>query len=229
MEPPRYPLLIYYLYYAKTPPALVQRLGISPYQMADIFLGEPDPVWPNPSPPTDCANQPYHVYSITTEARSWAEWLQVFGSTMRNGTPLWRVYMSFRKPLLYTPAPLNFGGKIQLLGYELPSATVSPGQPIMVRPRWQQLSPMQVNYTMFIHLYPADKVQVLAQLDAPPIPDPYSQTSQWSIYSEPMVGGLEQLTIPPTLPPGKYRLAIGLYDYSTGTRLAAPDGTWYQA
>jgi 4-amino-4-deoxy-L-arabinose transferase-like glycosyltransferase len=47
----------------------------------------------------------------------------------------------------------NLGGKVKLLGYDLPKETFSPGDTISLRLYWQARSPMTEWYKVFVHLW----------------------------------------------------------------------------
>jgi hypothetical protein len=144
---------------------------------------------------------------------------------MLNGSPLWRVYTTEQRALPYVTAHFDFANQIRLLGYDLTSTTVTPGQAVGIRPYWQQLAHMPSNYSLFIHLYPADRIELLAQNDGFPSAVGIGwPTSQWNDYTEPVVGPYREITIPTNLPPGPYRLVLGLYDYVNGHRLIGAEG-----
>jgi hypothetical protein len=74
------------------------------------------------------------------------------------------------------------------------------------------------DYTMFAHLFdPADAGHIVAQKDGMPREGAYP-TSNWmagEVVSDTIRLSLDQV------PPGSYRLTLGLYDGRTGERLAA--------
>ena len=116
-----------------------------------------------------------------------------------------------------------FGGQIDLTGYDLSADTVSPGDTLNLRPYWRAPRRPDTNYSMFIHLYPADEDKMLAQHDgAPTVAE--RPTLTWDDPDELYIGADVNLAIPAETPPGKYRVVIGLYDYTTGARLTLPDG-----
>jgi hypothetical protein len=118
---------------------------------------------------------------------------------------------------------INFGDIVILDGYDLSATTFAPGDELHFRPYWgiQQTPP--VNYSMFVHLYPVDALDMKAQQDGALV-DRERQTQQWTDANEIYLGRETMLTIPADLPAGEYRLAIGVYDYITFQRLLLPDG-----
>jgi hypothetical protein len=76
---------------------------------------------------------------------------------------------------------------------------------------------------MFVHLYPADITELLAQYDGPPSV-PNRPTLTWDDPEELYIGQDNTLTIPEDLEAGDYRMAVGLYDLTTFQRLLSEDG-----
>jgi hypothetical protein len=108
-----------------------------------------------------------------------------------------------------------FDDQIALVGYDLDA---SSGNTIAFRPYWRVHSQPATNYSMFVHLYPADSLTVIAQHDgAPTTPDRLTLT--WDDPDELYLGADVTLTLPDNLAPGDYRLAVGLYDFTNGQRL----------
>ncbi len=105
------------------------------------------------------------------------------------------------------------GATITLRGYK---ASVRPGA-VNVTLRWATDGYPDADYTVFLHLVPADDgEQVVAQGDAPPL-DGRWPTSLWRPGAE--LDDTHTIPLPADLPPGVYRLLVGLYDPVTGARL----------
>jgi hypothetical protein len=105
--------------------------------------------------------------------------------------------------------PAAFGSAIRLHGFDQRSAA-QRGQPLVFRLVWDVRAAPAADYTLFAHLLGPDGQRV-AQVDLP------TPTRSWP-------AGRYQATelpigIPPDVPPGVYRLAIGLYDLASGQRL----------
>jgi hypothetical protein len=115
-----------------------------------------------------------------------------------------------------------FGDQIVLSGYDLNNTNVSPGAALRFRPYWRTLRRPATNYSLFVHLYPADNDQLLTQHDGP-LTVLERPTLTWDDTKELYVGGDVQLTVPEHTPAGSYRLVIGVYDYTTGIRLKNGD------
>jgi hypothetical protein len=80
---------------------------------------------------------------------------------------------------------------------------------------WQVLAPLDADYTTFVHLR-NDSNQTVAQADAQPLAGAYP-TSRWQ-PGETVIDEL-LLPLPTDLPPGDYRLLLGLYRWDTLARL----------
>lgn len=139
------------------------------------------------------------------------------------------------------PADAVFGGALQLVGYDVrledgsrAPAALPAGTTLYIRPYWRLLGQLPTQpLSMFIHLYEAEAAragtpEVLAQVDTEPLHNTGRPPLAWDDPAELYFGNLIALTPPSDLPSGEYVLAFGLYDYTTGARLALPDGTtWH--
>jgi hypothetical protein len=118
--------------------------------------------------------------------------------------------------------PVNFGGAVELLAYDLP-AKVAPGDTITLATTWRVLDPDALGavpshrygraVVIFAHLLNADG-DIVAQedrLDAP----------AWNWHTGDVFVQLHHLSSPPDVPSISHRLvpAIGLYDPDDFTRL----------
>lgn len=111
------------------------------------------------------------------------------------------------------PVMVQFGPAIQFLGYDLPSATVTPGETLYLNLYWQALQPSSDNYRAFAHL--TDGTTLWGQQDDDPacrLPTSIWRTGQRGL-------GQFRLPIKPETPPGRYPLIIGLYQANTLERL----------
>ncbi len=115
-----------------------------------------------------------------------------------------------RQPLIYTPQTrldANFAGKAKLIGYDLHwNADV-----LDLTLYWQSLAPFDRDYTVFVHALDA-RGEIVAQADQQPQSGNYP-TSMWSAGEQ--IRDDYRLT----LPPGNYRIELGLYHPDTGARL----------
>ncbi|MCC6800120.1 MAG: hypothetical protein IT325_08380, partial [Anaerolineae bacterium] len=115
--------------------------------------------------------------------------------------------------------PVEFGGQIRLLGWDVQPAAPRPGDDLVLRFYWQPIIPPRDNYSVFLHLTPHDDPsQVLAQRDFSPAGEARLPLT-WQYPGETLISPAQTLTLPPDLPPGRYVVRLGLYDYVSGERL----------
>jgi hypothetical protein len=114
------------------------------------------------------------------------------------------------------PAGVQFAGLIELLGYD---AAQQEGM-LAVTLHWRCVEPPHADYTVFVHLLDAAG-EIVAQRDGQPQGGTYP-TSVWDV--DEVVGDEHRLALPPDLPPGNYRLRVGLYTLETGARLGVVGG-----
>lgn len=116
--------------------------------------------------------------------------------------------------------PVYLGPAIVLDDVELARTRIKPGEPAIVLLYWHRRAPaLETDYTVFVHLINQNN-RIVAQYDAQPRKGTLP-TSRWLRYVtivDPIV-----LPIPTDTPPGDYRLAIGMYEPSTGERLLVAD------
>jgi len=118
----------------------------------------------------------------------------------------------------------DFSGRIRLIGFDLPSTDVHPGDTLSVRVTWQALESMDRRYTAFVHLLgplnPALGSPLWAQDDHEPGQATYS-TDRW--FPGEVIVDTFDLLIPADAPPGEYTLSTGFYDLETMARLPRSD------
>jgi hypothetical protein len=93
------------------------------------------------------------------------------------------------------------------------------GEVVQFDMTWQALRPLTEDWKVFVHLVDANG-QLLAQFDGQPREGAYP-TSRW-IPGE-LIKDSYPLLMPATVPPGPYRVFVGLYNEVTGARLPVPD------
>jgi hypothetical protein len=109
----------------------------------------------------------------------------------------------------------RLGSAIRLLGYHLITPESAPGGEMRLLLYWQADATPQEDYTVFVHVL-NDAGEITAQKDNMP-GDGELPTSQWD--TGPQIDDLHVIPLPSDLPPGEYRIAIGLYNWQTGERL----------
>jgi hypothetical protein len=122
------------------------------------------------------------------------------------------------------PLAVAFGDGIRLTGYDLTAEPQTPGY--QLRLIWRPAARPSADYTVFIQVW--DEHKQVAGFDGPPVGGDYP-TSLWDagetiVDTHPLDLGPGEVASP--LPPGHYRLLVGLYRLDTGERLpaAGPDG-----
>jgi hypothetical protein len=124
-------------------------------------------------------------------------------------------------------ADARFGDQITLVGYDLDQSTVAPGGALTFRPYWRARIVPENNYSMFVHVYPGEREELITQFDGAPS-NPQRLTLTWTDLDELYIGPDVTLTLPEDLPAGAYRIVVGLYDFASGERLALLNGESYE-
>jgi hypothetical protein len=117
-----------------------------------------------------------------------------------------------------TAVNARFGDQIVLSGYEV-SGTATPGQTVEIVLYWQALRPPDDNYFVFVHLLDAAG-QFVTNHDGMPMNGRFA-TRAWQ--PEITIQDSHPIALPPDLPPGRYQIAVGLYQQETGQRLPVWD------
>lgn len=101
----------------------------------------------------------------------------------------------------------TIGDAVRLLGFDLQQA----GETVQIDLRWQPLRPLEADYTSFVQLLAGD--EKVAQSDHQP-GGVYYPTSLWQPGAT--VRDRHTLALPASIPPGPYRLLVGLYQLIDG-------------
>jgi len=110
------------------------------------------------------------------------------------------------------PVRANLGDRMELTGY----GAAQTGGELTVTLYWRAMAAMPLDYTVFVHLLTADG-QLVAQHDDAPWWEAPLPTSTWQPGEQLL--DRHRLTLPADLPPGDYRLQIGVYYWETLERL----------
>jgi hypothetical protein len=120
-----------------------------------------------------------------------------------------------------------FGERIRLVGYDLSSIALSPGETLQIRPYWQASDTPTANYSLSVQLTPLDDpTTVIAQADGPPVSAARLPLT-WDDPDEHLIGAAISLALSDDLPPGDYGLHLILYNFETGERLPVGNGDRY--
>jgi hypothetical protein len=114
------------------------------------------------------------------------------------------------------PQPADFAGGVRLLGYSLGDTPVAAGERLAFSLFWQALADQTIPFVVFAQLQDADS-RPLALSETPPA-YPADRWLAGMLLRDP-----RYIPLPPALPAGEYRLAVGLLR-PDGSRVAA-DGT----
>ena len=122
------------------------------------------------------------------------------------------------RPVEY-PLEVRFDRQIELLGYDLSSERVRPGDSIEVVLYWHALTPMETDYQSFVHLVGAEGLAAqhdkLNPADYP--------TTRWPI--EQYLWDRYEIHVPANTVEGTYALHAGLYLRDENIRLTAYNDT----
>jgi hypothetical protein len=119
------------------------------------------------------------------------------------------------------PLPVDLADGVSLAGYDLPSSDIVPGEAITLTLYWQAREAPSTDYQVFVHLV-GDESGPAAQGDGPPLMGDYP-TTMWAAGE--VVADPHPVALPADLPPGTYRLLVGMYDLQTMARLPRLDST----
>jgi hypothetical protein len=116
-----------------------------------------------------------------------------------------------------TPNPLRaqLGEGIELLGYALEPAALRPGEDLQVVLYWRARAEVKASYTVFVHLIDAAEAKA-GQHDGQPM-EGLHPTTNWQAGE--VVEDGHSIAIAPDASPGRYRLAVGMYQYPSLERL----------
>jgi hypothetical protein len=123
----------------------------------------------------------------------------------------------FERPEVQVPVEAFFGGNhsdghvLRLLGYALRPT----GPQLDVTLHWQAMQRMEVAFKFFVHLLDLETGELVAQADV--MPHDWRYPTHWWEKGE-FVSDEITLSVS-DVPPGVYRVVIGVYDPETGVRL----------
>jgi hypothetical protein len=111
---------------------------------------------------------------------------------------------------------------VRLTGYTVPQQ-VTPGRNLPVLLRWEAEGPSsdQTDYTVFLHFRDASG-RTVVNADATPTWFTPLPTSEWPEGGQP-IWDAHALSLPASLPSGRYDLVAGWYDWRSGERLTVRD------
>ena len=126
---------------------------------------------------------------------------------------------TFDLPFAQYPISATLDGQATLLGYDLVSDTLAPGQSFDLTLYWQAQATAGTSYVVFVHLLD-EAERIYAQSDRVPAAST-RPTTGW-LPGE-VIRDAHTLTLAPDAPPGQYVLEVGMYDPASGERLPVLD------
>jgi hypothetical protein len=117
---------------------------------------------------------------------------------------------------------VDFGGQMRLLGYELSTTALEPGEHVELTLFWEALASMERDWSVFVHLNDPLIDAPIAQRDMYP-----GQGLLATSLLRPGQRIANRYVIPvpgTTYSPTQGRLVVGLYDYANWDRLLTADG-----
>lgn len=134
----------------------------------------------------------------------------------RLDTPDIDIYVNQREMLYKSGA--KFGDSVQLVGFDTnKQLKLAPDEPkIPLTIYWRGTTKIPDNYVIFFHLL-NEKGETVAQRDTAPRYGQYN-TSQWTPNE--LFDDDQSLEVPANLPPGHYKIELGVYRPTDGKRLA---------
>ena len=111
--------------------------------------------------------------------------------------------------------------QMRLVGYTLPSSSVSPGENLELTLYWTSITKMEANWSVFIHLHDHNNT-IIAQRDTYPSIGllPTSLMTPGMIIADSYIIPISSTVSAPT----DLSLTVGLYNFYTGERLYQRDG-----
>jgi hypothetical protein len=118
-------------------------------------------------------------------------------------------------PLRVDPRPgvypnsmqVNFGDRVELLGYEMSPRSILPGEAITVTLYWRATAPFDEDYSVFLNaLRPTQRIS--AQDSSKPLRDTFS-TKNWLVGQ--VITDVRVLQFPPTARPGELDVEVGWF------------------
>jgi 4-amino-4-deoxy-L-arabinose transferase-like glycosyltransferase len=127
------------------------------------------------------------------------------------------------EPAIQHRLDYRLGDEIELLGYDLDTTTIAPGDTLHLTLYWRALRPMHNAYTVFNQVIDRATTAKAGQVDGMPVCD-RNPTAQW--FAGDIIADPYTIPIAPDAALGSYTLISGMYNPTTGARLemTAADG-----
>jgi hypothetical protein len=123
-------------------------------------------------------------------------------------------------PTQVVDVDIGYEHGIELAGYSVPAAAISPGEELSITLIWRSEGPTRRPYTTFVHLVDGAG-RIVAQSDGWPVNGQWPPTC-WQ-EGESVIDSV-MIPLPAEMGAGEYLVRVGLYDARNGTRLLTDDG-----
>jgi hypothetical protein len=152
---------------------------------------------------------------------AYENWVATMATGRRSFGPLRAYSLDVPSSAPYA-AVSHLGDDFALDGYALSGDELQPGGTLTVTLFWRHTGSVADDYTVFVHLVDEDD-HMWGQHDGPPLMGAYP-TGHWA--ERLLLPDPHPLVVSPEAPPGRYRLAVGMYRQPSLERLPAlrPDG-----
>jgi hypothetical protein len=118
------------------------------------------------------------------------------------------------------PPVADFGGQIRLRSYAYDSRSLRPGDTVRLTLEWEAVTAIDEPFKVFVHVLGQNGLPV-AQQDNEPLNGTYP-TTHWQRGER--ISDPYAFALPGDLPPGEYRVEVGLYRPADFSRLPVLDG-----
>lgn len=127
--------------------------------------------------------------------------------------------------LVENPLSVNFGGIIELVGYEVSDLSPAAGDTLNVTLYWRGLQPIGGDFKVFVNVIDPPTLTKYAASDGMPV-EWTRPTTTW--HPGEIIADTHTLPVDPNAQPGIYELQVGLYKEADGAlerlRIFTPDG-----
>ena len=138
-----------------------------------------------------------------------------------NAVPIGSLKIDPRPGAYPNSMQVNFGDRVELLGYEMSPRSILPGEAITVTLYWRATAPFTEDYSVFLNaLRPTQRIS--AQDSSKPLRDTFS-TKNWPAGQ--VITDVRVLQFPPTAKPGELDVEVGWFLPKAGRlNVLAEDG-----
>lgn len=167
-------------------------------------------------------------YDLKTSERMTLESVLIGGEFNQNGMLIGAVHLLPRQSDLNVPNPanVNFGGEAELVGYDVSTLSMTPGQEVKLTLYWRAQHKMTTDYRAFVHILNTDTTEIYGASDS--IPANWTRpTSTWQPGE--IIKDEHVFKINDNAPPGTWQIEVGFYELTKDNQfrrlsVITPDG-----